>query len=118
MEINILSNKEEKLFERSSIVFFMEYKNQTPSKEEAKVALCKKANLRPDFTVITSIEQAFGSKSCKAYAHSYSSKEALDRYERKHLLKRLEKQGAAGPAKEEAEKAEKPATGEVKEEKE
>jgi ribosomal protein S24E len=117
LEISILSNKEEKLFDRHSIVFSMEYDSRTPSKDEAKAELCRKVNLRPDFTVITSIEQEFGSRQCTARAHSYSSRESMERYETKHLLGRLAKKEAKASG-EQAEKKEPEAKAEKAEKKE
>jgi ribosomal protein S24E len=110
MEISIISNKEEKLFNRSSIRFVLSYSGSTPSREEAKVELCKKASLRPDLTIITGIGQEFGTKQCTGSAHSYSAKADLDRFEHKYLLTRLvKKEKAPEEAKEEkAKPSEKP----------
>lgn len=108
MDIKIISNKEEKLFNRSRIEFSMAYAERTPSKEEAKVELCKKLNLRPEFTIITGIHQEFGSRMSMADAHTYLNKESLEKFEPKYLLNRLNKKdkGATEEKKEEKPAAE------------
>ncbi len=101
MDIAVTSDKEEKLFSRRSIAFTIAYDGSTPSKETARTGLCKKLNLMPDLTVITAISQDYGSRTCSAHANSYASKDALQRFERRHTLSRLSK-GKEEGSKEEA----------------
>lgn len=114
MDIAVTSDKEEKLFSRRAITFTLAYGGATPSKGAARTELCKKLNLMPALTVITGIGQDYGSRSCRASAHSYSSKEALERFERRHITARLSKK----EGKERKEEAAKPEQKEEKAKKE
>ncbi len=109
MDIAVTSDKEEKLYSRRSIAFSMTYDKSTPSKEQARTELCKRLNLMPDLTIITDIVQDYGTRTCTAHANSYASKDALQRFERRHVLSRLSKKegGEKGEEKGEAKKDEK-----------
>jgi small subunit ribosomal protein S24e len=109
MEIEIISDRMNALFDRREINFSVIAEAATPSKAELKKSLCSKLNLSPDATAIVEIEQAFGSKKCIGFAHSYKHKAEMEKREPKYLFKRLEK--AAGRSKE---KKEEPAPQEAK----
>lgn len=106
MEIKVLSDNEEKLFGRRNIVFSIVSSDKTASKEEALVELCKRLNLKPDATVITSIEQGFGVKVSTAHAHAYQDASGIKKFESKRLLERMERKGKAEGKGEKEEKAE------------
>ncbi len=93
MEIKVLSDNEEKLFNRRNIIFSIVSSDKTASKAEALVELCKKLNLKPNATVITSIEQGFGLKVSTAHAHAYHDAGNIKRFESKRLLERMERKG-------------------------
>lgn len=114
MDINIISTKEEKLWGRKDIEFSVKTPGSTVSKDDVKVELCKKLNLNPDSTIITKINQEFGDRSNLCYAHSYSKKEDLQKFEPEYLLKRMSGKNAEAPAEHKAE-AEKKEKGEAKE---
>ncbi len=94
MEINIISNEENKLLGRKEIRFSAAHEKETESKENVKVELCKKLNLKPDSTIIIRINQHFGEKRISGLAHSYEKKDDMLKYEQQHLFKRAEKKSA------------------------
>lgn len=107
IEINITKDIENKLLERREIVFTASYVGKTPSKEELKESVCKKLNLNPDTTSIVKIEQRYGSMRSEVMVHSYSEKEAMERFSKKRGKKGgAEKKAGAGVASETAAKPE------------
>ncbi len=114
MEINILSDNDNKNVGRREISFSAVQDDKTASKEQIKQELCKRLNLNPDSTIITEIKQEFGMRRSTGIVHSYGSKEQLEKAEPGYLIKRLSK----GEKKEGAEqKEEKPKEAKGKQEK-
>lgn len=118
MEVSIMSDTNNPVMDRREIKFSVVQEGKTASRDEIKTEICKKLNLSPDATIITEIDQEFGVRRCSGSAHSYKSKEALEKAEPRYLLARLvkrdKKKEAPQEPKEEA-KAEAPK--EAKEEK-
>ncbi|MDE1810860.1 MAG: 30S ribosomal protein S24e [Candidatus Micrarchaeota archaeon] len=118
MELKIVSEKDNPLLKRKEISFSIEHEASTLSKAEVLKEVSKKLNLNPEFTIVITVAQRFGSKSSAGVAHSYASKEDLMKQEKRYVLKRAgmateEKKEA--PKKEAApEKEEKPAKKEEK----
>jgi small subunit ribosomal protein S24e len=112
MEIEIISDRTNALFDRREINFSVITDTATPSKADLKKSLCSKLNLPPDSTAIVEIGQLFGSKKCVCFAHSYKQKSEMERREPKHLFKRLDK---TGKAKEEKKEEAAPVAAEAKE---
>lgn len=106
MELKITANTENKLLNRKEITFMVEQDNSTAKREDLTKELCKKLNLNPDSTIIVRIDQGFGRKESSGVAHSYQSKELLEKYEPRHVLakvgKKAAKQEGAEPKAEEA----------------
>jgi len=107
MELKITANTENKLLNRKEITFMVEQDNSTAKRDELTKELCKKLSLNPDSTIIVRIDQGFGRKESSGVAHSYQSKEQLEKYEPKHVLskvnkKSVKKEGAEEPKAEEA----------------
>ncbi len=94
MDVEIDSNRENKALGRKEISFKAGEEGATASRQEITKAVCKKLNLDPDATIVVSISQGFGSKGTAGIAHSYASREALERNEPKHLLARIAKKAA------------------------
>lgn len=125
MEINVTSNKENKLLNRREIDFYVIQDGSTPSKNEIKTELCKKLNLDPESVMVVRVDQTTGLRQARGIAHAYSSKEQVEKFEPVHLVNRMkgikgakapaEKKGAT-PAKkaEKVEKAEKDENAEQK----
>ncbi len=88
MEISISSTNDEKLFNRKTILFSVSYEGSTASKDSVKVELCKRLNLKPDCTVISSMEQGFGSRQSAGSAHAYSDEQSMRKFEPAYVMKR------------------------------
>jgi small subunit ribosomal protein S24e len=88
MELNVISTHDNKAIGRKEIEFSVLDVSGT-KRDAVKVELCKKANLDPKATIIVRINNSFGSMATTGTAHSYTSEEALKRYESRHLLERL-----------------------------
>lgn len=88
MELKIESSKENKLLNRKEITFTVEQDSSTAKRDELTKELCKKLNLNPESTIIVRIDQGFGRKESSGVAHSYQSRELLEKYEPKHVLAR------------------------------
>jgi ribosomal protein S24E len=107
--MSILSDEENKTLNRREIEFAVVQEASTESREEIKIELCKKLNLNPDCTVISTIHQEFGMRRSRGTAHSYKSKEEMGKTEPKYLIDRLSKKnkdgsGAAKPEEAASEK--------------
>ncbi|EQD46260.1 30S ribosomal protein S24e [mine drainage metagenome] len=98
MEIKVIENVDNKLLGRKEVSFLATYGDKTISMDEAKTEICKKLGLKPENTVINRIDQKFGLKQSMIRVYSYQNKEAMDRYERKYLTKRLEKKAKSKDA--------------------
>src|SRR5437870_2574959 len=112
MNIEIMSNNENKLLNRKEILFSASFAGKTPTKEEAKQEICKKLNISPELTVVIKISPLFGSTESEILVHSYFDKEAM-KIEQKHILERSIKkekpkqaQAAAAPIAKEEKKEE------------
>ena len=102
MDLNIVSNKENKTIKRKEIEFSV-FTDTGIKRADLKAELCKKLNISPQATIVVKMESGFGSKSATGVAHSYESEEDLKRYESRRLLERLgvvakEEKKAAAPA--------------------
>ena len=77
MELEIISDKENKMLERREITFRVGNEGRTPSVVEIKQALCKKLGISPESTEIIKVNQGFGSRESTGLAHSYSKQEGM-----------------------------------------
>ncbi len=112
MEVSILSDTNNPMMDRREIAFSVVQDDRTSSKDEIKQELCKKMNLSPESTIIVEVKQEFGMKRSSGMAHSYKTKEQMERSEPRYLIARLTKKG-----KKEAAPKEEPKKEEKKEEK-
>ncbi|MEM3781536.1 MAG: hypothetical protein QXT43_01045 [Candidatus Micrarchaeaceae archaeon] len=87
MEVSITSDKPNRLLKRREITCTVNYAERTPSRQELKAELVRKLALKPELTVIVSISQEYGLRSCLAVAHAYDSAEAMSLAQR-HLIER------------------------------
>jgi small subunit ribosomal protein S24e len=109
MEINVTSNKENKLLNRREIDFYVIQDGSTPSNKDIKTELCKKLNLDPEAVMVVSIDQTTGLRQSHCTAHAYPSKEQVEKFEPAHLINRMKGiKGKAPAAKKEATPAKKP----------
>jgi ribosomal protein S24E len=112
MQLKIISNTENKAFGRRDITFNIMQDSSTSKRSDVHAELCKTLNLKPESTIVISMDQRFGAKESSAVAHSYETKEFMERYEPHYLLdrvsgqKRKPKAPGAKPAKADASKKE------------
>ena len=109
MEVTVVSDSNNAMLGRREITFSVAQDDRTVSKEELKKELCKKLNLAPELTVITRIDQRFGARQSRGAAHSYKSKEDLERMEPRHIIARLTKKEKKGEGGEASQRAQEPA---------
>lgn len=89
MNIKIVSEFENKLFDRKEIKFTIDNgRLQTPKKVDVKRELCKKLSLNSNNMVIIKINQVFGSGFIDCYAHFYNKEEFITKFEPEYILKR------------------------------
>jgi small subunit ribosomal protein S24e len=98
MEINVTSNKENKLLNRKEIDFYVIQDGGTPSKKEIKTELCKKLNLDPESVMIVRMDQTTGLRQAHCVAHAYPSKEQVEKFEPVHLMNRMKGIKGKAPA--------------------
>ena len=89
MELKIISKKEDKSFSRQDILFSVMQSGATLKRSEVHTELCKTLNLNPESTIIVKMAQRFGARESSATAHSYETKELMERYEPNYLLDRV-----------------------------
>ncbi len=87
--MEVLSEKEEKLFDRKQVVVSLPVEKQTPSRAEVIAELAKKFGNKETIS-LREIKQKFGHKNVMVTAMIYVSKESLEKFESKHLAARSE----------------------------
>ncbi|HVC58326.1 MAG TPA: hypothetical protein VND15_02525 [Candidatus Acidoferrales bacterium] len=88
MELKILSDKQNTLLKRKEVTFSITHESSTMSKAEILKEVSKKLSLNPESTIVINVNQHFGEKTSTGVAHSYESKQDLEKVEKKYLLKR------------------------------
>ena len=96
--VTIVSERENKLMERKELVFEEESEKATPSREELRKKLAASTGAKEELIVVQKINQKFGEKRSVCTANIYSTKEALEKNELKHVKnknfpKKAEKEG-------------------------
>ncbi|MFN7990913.1 MAG: hypothetical protein U0R44_02015 [Candidatus Micrarchaeia archaeon] len=106
MNVNLISNTENKMLERKEIQAEVSFDGATPKRAELKEAVSHKVGANPELVVLRKVSSSFGRKSVKVLAHAYSKKEALMSTEpvyikvREGLMAKPEKKKkAAAPAR-------------------
>ena len=88
LEIEVKSNKENRMLDRNEIEAYATYEGMTPKRDEIKEVLCKKLSLDPSSTIIIRIDQEYGAKKSFVLARSYKNKDVMERIEHEHLRSR------------------------------
>jgi ribosomal protein S24E len=108
MNINIVSNNDNKLLDRKEVEAEISFSGTTPKRAELKEAVGHKIGANPELIALRQVRSNFGSHSVKVTAYAYSSKEALMATEPLHIKVReglmakpekKKKAKAAAPAK-------------------
>lgn len=88
MELKIVSNVENKTLGRREIAFEVADAGQA-KRSEVHAELCKHLNLKPEGTVVVEMRRRFGEKQLSCTAHSYETKEKMEKTEPRYLLDRV-----------------------------
>jgi ribosomal protein S24E len=106
MELQLLSQFENPLLQRKEIKVVATFQTSTPSREDLKKEVCQKFNFPEETTVIRKIFQEKGLKRAICFINVYSSKEAMEKIEAKHILERKKKKKGEAPQAQEAQAGE------------
>ena len=102
MEIDIIKEKENKLFNRKEIKFYVDYDGEaTPKVLDIKSKLVALLNTKKNLLVVDNVQPHYGEPRALGYAKVYATVEDLEYIETKHVI--AKNAGDAEP--EEAEEA-------------
>ena len=102
MEIEIFEEKENKLFNRKEIKFYVDYDGEaTPKVLDIKSKLVALLNTKKDLLVVDNVQPHYGEPKAVGYAKVYDTVEDLEYIETKHVI--VKNTEAAEPAEEEEE---------------
>lgn len=93
MEIKIIKENENKLIKRKEIDFEVNYPKAPPKKIEILDELSKKMNVDKNLIVIRKVVNVFGMRRMVGNAHVYSDIQILKKFEPKHILERVKRDG-------------------------
>ena len=103
MEIEFIEEKENKLFNRKEIKFYVDYDGEpTPKLLDIKSKLVALLNTQKDLIVVDSIQPHYGEPRAKGYAKVYDSVDDLKYIEAEHIIAK-NAEPEEEPADEEAE---------------
>ncbi|WP_305513989.1 MULTISPECIES: 30S ribosomal protein S24e [unclassified Methanobrevibacter] len=101
MEIEIFEEKENKIFNRKEIKFYVDYSGEaTPKILDVKSKLVALLNSKKDLVVVDKIQPHYGEPKALAYAKVYDTVDDLTYIEAKHVVAKNEE-----PEEEPAEEA-------------
>ena len=102
MEIEFIEEKENKLFNRKEIKFYVDYDGEaTPKVLDIKSKLVALLNTKKELIVVDNVQPHYGEPKALGYAKVYDTIDDLEYIETKHVIAKNEE-----PAEEEAEEAE------------
>ncbi len=102
MEIDIFEDKENKVFNRREIKFYVEYEGEaTPKILDIKSKLVALLNSKKDATVVDNVQPHYGEPKALGYAKVYDTVEDLEYIETKSVIAKNAE--AEAPGEEEAE---------------
>ena len=105
MEIDIFEDKENKVFNRREIKFYVEYEGEaTPKILDIKSKLVALLNSKKDATVVDNVQPHYGEPKALGYAKVYGTVEDLEYIETKSVIAKNAE--AEAPSEEEAEEDE------------
>ena len=103
MEIEFISEKENKVFNRKEIKFYVDYDGEaTPKLLDIKSKLVALLNTKKDLIVVDNVQPHYGEPKAVGYAKVYGTVEDLQYIEAKHVIAKNE-EPEEEPAEEEAE---------------
>ena len=87
MEIEIFEEKENKLFNRKEIKFYVDYDGEaTPKVLDIKSKLVALLNTKKDLLVVDNVQPHYGEPKAVGYAKVYDTVEDLEYIETKHVI--------------------------------
>ena len=102
MEIDIFEEKENKLFNRKEIKFYVDYDGEaTPKVLDIKSKLVALLNTKKDLIVVDNVQPHYGEPKAVGYAKIYDTVEDLEYIETKHVIAKNTE--SAEPAEDEEE---------------
>ena len=103
MEIDIFEEKENKLFNRKEIKFYVDYDGEaTPKVLDIKSKLVALLNTKKDVIVVDNVQPHYGEPKALGYAKVYDTVDDLKFIEAKHIIAKNE-EPEEEPAEEDAE---------------
>ena len=106
MEIEFIEEKENKLFNRKEIKFYVDYDGEaTPKVLDIKSKLVALLNTKKDLIVVDNVQPHYGEPKALGYAKVYDTVDDLTYIETKHVIAKNEEpeEAPAEDAEEEAE---------------
>jgi len=88
MEIEVVSENENKLLDRKEITVRISFSGATPSRSEIEGELAGKIGANPDLMVIRDTREKYGQKEVEADVHIYKNAEKLKEIEPEYMQKR------------------------------
>ncbi|MBQ6350496.1 MAG: 30S ribosomal protein S24e [Methanobrevibacter sp.] len=105
MEIEFIEEKENKVFNRKEIKFYVDYDGEaTPKLLDIKSKLVALLNTKKDLIVVDNVQPHYGEPKAIGYAKVYDTVDDLKYIEAKHVIAKNEE--PEEPAEEEADEAE------------
>ena len=91
MEIEFISEKENKVFNRKEIKFYVDYDGEaTPKLLDIKSKLVALLNTKKDLIVVDNVQPHYGEPKAIGYAKVYGTVEDLEYIEAKHVIAKNE----------------------------
>ena len=104
MEIDIFEEKENKLFNRKEIKFYVDYDGEaTPKVLDVKSKLVALLNAKKDVVVVDNVQPHYGEPRALGYAKVYDTVDDLEYIEAKHVIAKNEEPEEEPAEEEEAE---------------
>ena len=106
MEIEFIEEKENKVFNRKEIKFYVDYDGEaTPKVLDIKSKLVALLNTKKELIVVDNVQPQYGEPKALGYAKVYDTVDDLEYIEAQHVIAKNE-EPEEEPAEEEAEEAE------------
>ena len=101
MEIDIFEEKENKLFNRKEIKFYVDYDGEaTPKVLDIKSKLVALLNAKKDVVVVDNVQPHYGEPKALGYAKVYDTVDDLTYIETKHVIAKNEEPEEEAPEEE------------------
>lgn len=96
MKIELVKEKEEKLFHRKELLVKLNFDKDTPSKQVVKKELSDHLKLNPELLTLNKVKQRFGERCADVFAYIYKDAASLKKLE---VINKKQKKKEAAPKK-------------------